>query len=64
MDIQSAVMLHGYAEDHLASLLATWVGWGPQKWAFWLEESAENKQSVVIYIDRLRINMMMCWLHW
>ena len=26
VDIQSAVMLHGYAEDHLASLLALWVG--------------------------------------
>ena len=43
-------MLQGYAEDHLASLLATWVGRGPQKWAFWLEGSAEDKQSVVIAI--------------
>ena len=48
MDIQSAVMLQGYAEDHLASLLATWVGVGLQKCAFWLEGSAEDKQSVVI----------------
>ena len=43
-------MLQGYAEDHLASLLATWVDRGPQKWAFWLEGSAEDKQSVVIAI--------------
>ena len=32
--MQSEVMLQGYAEDHLASLLATWIGGRPQKWAF------------------------------
>ena len=43
-------MLQGYAEDHLASLLATWVGCGLQKWVFWLEGSAEDKQSIVLAI--------------
>ena len=43
-------MLQGYAEDHLASLLATWVAEDHKSGLFWLEGSAEDKQSVVIAI--------------
>ena len=32
------------------AVVATGVCYGPQKWAFWLEGSSEDKQSVVIAI--------------
>ena len=41
-------MLQGLAVDHLATLLATRVGRGPQKMAFLLDGLAEDKHSVVI----------------
>ena len=57
------MMIQEYIEDHLDSLLATGVGLGPQKWAFLLYGSTEDKQCCDSYMNRLRTIRMLWWLH-